>query len=219
MKKNIFIIILSFLVVGLAGFIAYDNFFAEKYSKEDLSKMGLIQTENGLVQTDCWTNDSTSSTSKEKSADERYKKYLKKLSKSMKEKYSERNTAGINQYNRIYNSLNKQEYSLEIDNSLNLLFSSFNHLETFNKYKLADDVVAYFLVNYGNGGYQSLYYIKSNGEVHNATIEQIDDGTIKDVKVDVKNVVEVRSVVSVDENGIGGSKAIFVDIDGNIIEK
>lgn len=204
MKKNIFIIILSFLVVGLAGFIAYDNFFAEKGSKE----------------TSCTTQVSdTKEESKEKTADERYKEYLENLSKSMKEKYSERNTAGMNQYNLIYNSLNEQEYSLEIDNSLNLLFSSFNHLESFNKYKIAEDVVAYFLVRTGNGGYQSLYYIKSNGEVHNATIEQIDDGTIKDVKVDVKNVVEVRSVVSVDENGIGGSKAIFVDIDGNIIEK
>ena len=40
MKKNIFLVILAFLVVGLAGFITYDNFFkpSTKCNVKDVKK-------------------------------------------------------------------------------------------------------------------------------------------------------------------------------------
>lgn len=205
MKKNIFIIILSFLVVGLAGFIAYDNFFAEKGSKE----------------TSCTTQVSdTKEESKEKTADERYKAYLENLTKSIEENYGTDDEGGIRQYSRVKSITYDLSYSIEINKNGELLLTYDGDLNSkFNNYKLSDDVVSFYLTYYGNGGYQSLHYIKSNGEVHSASIEQIqDDGTIKDTKIDVKNIVEIKSMLNTDENGIGGYSTVYIDIDGNVID-
>lgn len=208
MKKNIFIIILAFLVVGLGGFITYDNFFKPS-TKCDTSNS----------KTSTITKDSKKADSKTvESADERYKAYLSNLSKSIQKTYGEKNGAGMRPDELIYN--NEQEYEIILDKNQNLLFTSFNNLEKYNNYVLASDVVAFYRIPYGNGGFYSIYYITSKGEVHSAFVEQLqDDGSIKDTKVDVKNIIDIQTVNKTDADGLGGSHTIFIDIDGNIIEK
>ena len=198
MKKNIFIIILAFLVVGLAGFITYDNFFKPA--------------------TKCDVKETKKTETKEKTADERYKDYLDNLSKSIQKTYGEKKGEGMRPYEHIYN--NEQEYEIILDKNQKLLFTSYNNLEKYNNYVLASDVVAYYRIPYGNGGFYSIYYITSKGEVHSAFVEQLqDDGSIKDTKIDVKNIIDIKTVNKTDADGLGGSYTIFIDIDGNIIEK
>lgn len=208
MKKNIFIIILAFLVVGLGGFITYDNFFKPS-----------TKCDSNNTKTSTVTKDSKKADSKTvESADERYKAYLENLSKSIQKTYGEKNGAGMRPDELINN--NEQEYEIILDKNQNLLFTSFNNLEKYNNYVLASDVVAFYRIPYGNGGFYSIYYITSKGEVHSAFVEQLqDDGSIKDTKVDVKNIIDIQTVNKTDADGLGGSHTIFIDIDGNIIEK
>ena len=190
MKKNIFIVILAFLVVGLAGFIAYDNFLKPS-TKCDVKET--IKVEN-----------------KEKTIDERYDDYLKNITKTIEKLDNEQNTSFKSDIDSavFFISLNsKKELSIGFDTI------KVNKAST----KVADDAINYFITDVGNGGYHNIFYLNSKGELYKASLEGAleNNGTFNFEKTNYKNVIEVRSMLSVDENGIGGHTPMFIDIDGN----
>ncbi len=194
MKKNIFIVILAILVAGLTGFITYDNFFKPETK----------------------VNTKTKEVIKEKTADERYKEYLSNLSKSIKKQYVDDSTeknaysASTKNTTRVEKEELSGAYTVEINNNLELIInsSSFN----LDNYKISDNVLSYYIIHTGNGGFSSLYYITKDGKVYSANTEiaMYNGSTIQSKEVDVKNIVEIK------EGASTAGFPLFVDIDGNI---
>lgn len=198
MKKNIFIIILSFIVVGLLGFIVYDNFFASN------SKQGKVEKCKCVVKKDT------------KTAEERYKDYLDNLKVSINRTYID--NGGENTYSlpiintsRVENTMLSEVYNIKIDKNLELTIDS----DSLNNYKIADNVLSYYIIHTGNGGFSSLYYITTEGKVFIADVENAiyNKTTIQTKEIDVKNIVEIK------EGSSTAGFPMFVDIDGNIIKE
>ena len=199
MKKNIFIIILAFLVVGLAGFITYDNFF-KPATKCDVKEIKKTET-------------------KEKTADERYKDYLDNLSKSIQKTYvnetpTEDYSTSIVNTSVIEKTELGSTYLIEIDNKLELKVSS--QEANLNDYKIADNVVSYYIIHTGNGGFSTLYYINSSGKVYSANVE---NAIYNKTNIETKEITDVKNIIEIKEGSSTSGFPLFVDIDGNIIKK
>ena len=191
MKKNIFIIVLALLVVGLGGFITYDNFFKPS--------------------TKCETKIETKKVTKEKTADERYKEYLKNLTKTVEDSTDSQDVTvkTLNDITYFISINNKKELSIGYDT---------NEMNKINK-KEADDVIDFFTAYVGNGGYISLYYLTSKGELYVTTLDEyLGKEKFEFKKVEKNNIVSVKPVLSIEENGIGGYTVRFIDIDGNEVK-
>lgn len=210
MKKNIVIIILMFLVVGLAGFITYDNFFkpstkcTEKETKKTETK------EKTTTNSDSKNGTTKVEVTEKKNSDDLFKDYINNLSKSIEKKGQDcsfKTTIG-NKY-RIHLSTSKE---LRID---------FDTAEISGQNMLvANDVIAFYLTDIGNGGYTGLNYLTTDGSFYSATIEtSITDEKFNSSKVPFKNIISAKSYTSVDENGIGGHETVYIDIEGNTYTK
>lgn len=193
MKKNIFIIVLALLVVGLGGFITYDNFFKPS--------------------TKCDTKETTKTETKEKTADERYESYLKNLTKTIEGLDKEQSTS-------FKSDIDSAVFFISLDSKKELSIGFDTIKVNKASEKVAEDVIDYFIVDVGNGGYHCIYYLNSKGELYKVSLESAleNDGTFKSEKTNYKNVIEVRSMLEVDENGIGGHGPMFIDIDGNEVK-
>ena len=110
-------------------------------------------------------------------------------------------------------------YTLEITSDLKLLYviPSGSGLDYS---KVADDVVSYFNIFEGNGGYHTLYFITTDGTLHSANVDEVlNEGKQLVVKdLEYKNIVEVKGGVDGNEH-TASHMPIFVDIDGNLIIK
>ena len=85
---------------------------------------------------------------------------------------------------------------------------------------IANDVLNYYIIHYGNGGYKGLYFIYKDGSVGFANIDQAymnnEDITIKSID-NVKNIVTI--VQGSFSDGLSGHRGpIYIDIDGNMIK-
>lgn len=202
MKKNIFIVILAFLVAGLAGFIAYDNFVKP-------------QTKNTVKET-------KKTETKEKSADERYKDYLENLSKSIEKKYAEPkdfDNQGLIDQSMYTQAIENVNYTVTINEKKELRIS-YGESEvinpTYKEYKIADKVLAYFRVHVGNGGMYNIFYITEEGKVFSVNVEQLPT----DKPSEPKEVTGVKNIVLIKEGTtVSAGLPIYIDIDGNITIK
>lgn len=197
MKKNIFLVVLAFLVVGLIGFITYDNFFkpSEKCSTKKETKK--IETN-------------------EKTADERYKEYLDNLAKSIEKTYvnkhpNEEYSTSISNSTRVENQELGKSYSISINNKLELTTTA--EITGLNNGIIANNVVSYYIVHTGNGGFNSLYYITTEGKVYSANIEI---ALYNNTSLDIKEMDSVKNIVEVKNGNSTAGFPIYVDIDGNI---
>lgn len=109
------------------------------------------------------------------------------------------------------------------DNKLNLEYSNTNLHEKYGKYLVSSDVVSFFVVETGQGGCNTIYFINSDGSVSLIESEYflLNNGgnDILSVNHNIKNlkdIVYVTGYVNVDGPGMAG--ALFVDINGNIYE-
>ena len=182
-----------------------------------------------LVKYESKNNTNNSSTAiKEKNADERYKDYINNLADSIKKNYVGdyksvvNNTADEYKYNKSSDSYyfkSTNMYTLEITSDLKLLYviPSGNGLDYS---KVADDVVSYFNIFVGNGGYHTLYFITTDGTLHSANVDEVlNEGKQLVVKnLEYKNIVEVKGGIAGNEH-TASHMPIFVDIDGNLIIK
>ena len=99
-------------------------------------------------------------------------------------------------------------YTVSINKNLELTFTG----NGYSNYKIADNVVLYNRIFYGNGGYSNIYYITTDGKIHMSNMEAVaflgKEPNITDV--DKKNIVNIIQ---------GSSSAgfpIFIDIEGNV---
>ncbi|MBQ3475105.1 MAG: hypothetical protein IJH20_02945 [Bacilli bacterium] len=165
-------------------------------------------TEKTSTKTD---DDTKKSSTTEKTVDERYKDYLNNLANEIKEKSKfddgtlEADLPGI--VNSTYDFESKM-YTVSINKNLELTFTG----NGYSNYKIADNVVLYNRIFYGNGGYSNIYYITTDGKIHMSNMEAVaflgKEPNITDV--DKKNIVNIIQ---------GSSSAgfpIFIDIEGNV---
>lgn len=87
----------------------------------------------------------------------------------------------------------------------------------YNKYKIDDNVLDFFVVEEGNGGYKYLYYITNDGSLYVINADGLED-SIKPRKININNVISVIEVTDGYNDGGGEREALFVDIEGNIIK-
>ena len=193
MKKNVFITVLSFLVVGLAGFIAYSNFFVDNLSTDNTQDCKKIETV------------------KNKTADERYKEYLDNLVKSIKKTYVNSNKE--DDYSTELSNITYVEkkdmdpYSISITKDLIL---------TVGGEELSDKAVSYFNVHTGNGDYNTLYFITTEGKVYSANYES---SRVELKEPEVKEITGLKNIIEVKDGSSTAGVPIFVDIDGNLYTK
>ncbi len=90
-----------------------------------------------------------------------------------------------------------------------------------NRKEIDKDVLLYRVAAYGNGGYKGLYYIKENGKVYFANIEEalINNKTaqINELK-NLEKIVNIIPASHIDNSGGGAQQPVFIDIDGHIQE-
>ena len=143
----------------------------------------------------------------EKTADERYKEYIDNLSKSIEKQ----------KITFYYRTNGGYSFQIIIDNNKNLLIGG--DAPTFNRManKVADGVIDFFITGVGNGGFHSIYYLNTNGELYRASLEtSFENNQFEFEKVEVKNIVGVKPIVT--SNGVeAANSAAFIDIDGNMV--
>lgn len=84
---------------------------------------------------------------------------------------------------------------------------------------IANNILSYYVIYYGNGGFRSLYFIYEDGTVGKASIESdfVNGNSIEVETIEnLNNIVTIQQGVFSDEMGTGGYGPIFVDIDGNL---
>ncbi|MBQ3475208.1 MAG: hypothetical protein IJH20_03465 [Bacilli bacterium] len=212
------------LVVLLIAFAACAVLLFTGVVKSPMVKCEEKVVEKTSTKTD---DDAKKSSTTEKTADERYKEYVSNLASEIKAYYnnSKGRTTSLSSYAsdsfKVYYDVYSGfgSYRLSISNNLELLMdaSNPNNEELYSKYKLADNVVAYFVKHLGNGVPSTLYYITSDAKLHSIEVETTlsqgsKDFTAKDL--DKKNIVNIEQATFVDA---GGEDVLFIDIDGNAI--
>ncbi|MBR3116702.1 MAG: hypothetical protein IKF36_02365 [Bacilli bacterium] len=211
-KTNILAIILGVILVAVTtfGVLLYTGVVKSPMVKEKDC------TETTTKKDDTKKTDTKTDTTK--SADERYKEYITNLAASIKENYisdhkiDEGGYETSDKYNsqRIFGGSDRVGYGVAIKSNLELVYS----YQTTDERHIADNVVSFYPVYVGNGGYKTLYYITTDGVVHSANLELhlFDNQDLKITDLDYKNIIEVKSGTT-----YSAAVPIFVDIDGNVI--
>lgn len=146
-----------------------------------------------------------------------YKIYANKL-KEEEKKYT----------NDFYNQIIVESYCVEKSYKVNLDNNSQLSIEYYDnelntKYqKIADNILSFFVIETGNGGCNTLYFINTDGTVGQANVETFlanNDGTgeitiNKNIK-NLKNIVYITSAIN-NATASATSNPIFIDINGNM---
>ena len=118
------------------------------------------------------------------------------------------------------NMIDVKYYNVELNPEGELKVIYYSNDNSSDSKFIANDVLNYYIIYYGNGGYKGLYFIYKDGSVGFANIEQAymnkEDITIKNIE-NVKNIVTI--VQGSFSDGMSGYHApIYIDIDGNMIK-
>lgn len=198
-KKNngliIIIIILSLLVISLGGFIIYDKISTNK------------------------SDENTSNSEKVNVQDKKTNNDYKLFANNLKSKFSKYDNNNKN-YLYVNNGIVKDGYEVYLNEKQTLFVKYFN--EEFNskygEYKIADNVLSFYVIAIGQGGGNMLYFINEDGTVGSANIEyEIGNNNQIEIKKDLgyKNIVSIVNGVFGDEIS-GTHSPIFIDINGNV---
>lgn len=104
-------------------------------------------------------------------------------------------------------------YSLVLANN-QILFSTNDN--KYNNYVISENVLNISLVETGNGGYKTLYFIKNDGNLYSFCIDCIAENNILIEKENVSYIVDVIEG-AIDYEFSGANGPIYIDLDGNII--
>jgi hypothetical protein len=201
--SNWLAVILILLVIGLGGYIVYDK-VVKPYCTANTKVTSSSKTT---------TNKTVSTPQKEYSADELYAKYLKNLKTNLSNIDTNKDAnVAISSNSYIFDGY----YSFKIDKDGNLLMTidDKNYNSKYNNYVLSKNVLQMFLVNFGNGGYKTLYFIKEDGTLNKLCVECIADGQFSITQDSHKNIVNIVSA-NIDISKGGSWTPIFIDIEGN----
>jgi len=195
-KNNIliaFMIILVFIVLGLLGYIVYD-------------KVILDDNDTNISNVDKGNN-------VELSADELYANYLKKLKNNLNEVYKEYDAeVSIDSNSYVWDK--GYNFTITKDGRLLMTLLPEEYEEKYNNYELSKNVLQMFLVETGNGGYKTLYFIKEDGSLNSFCIECISNDKFEIKKEKYKNIVNVVETLF-DLTYSGAYGPVFIDIKGN----
>ena len=138
-----------------------------------------------------------------------YTKYLTNLKNNIVKNYKVFTNNQITSKSKILDT----NYTFIINKNLELLFTMGNK---YTNYKISNDVLNIFLINTGNGGYSTLYFIKSVGSLHSMCIECINDNN--KITINKEKYTNIVNVIQGDfSDGYSGAPdAIFIDIEGNM---
>lgn len=194
-KKNTWlIIILSFLVVILGGYVFFDNY-----------KDRLLINENDEL-----NNEDTN-------IDGNIKNNYSIFANNLKENVS---NFGNKNYLFVSNSVIDDGYEVYMDNNGDLFIKYFDDSLSvkFGNYKISSNVLSFNVVGVGNGGGNNLYFINENGTVGSADIEF---GVMNDGKITVNKDLGYKNIVNIvsgtfDDGYTGVHGPLFIDINGNI---
>ena len=198
-KSKALTIILVLIIIGLSGYLVYDKFITTdettttKETKEETKKTTANETKF----------------KSENKIEDLYKSYLDNLKKDITTKYNDNNYNVIN--GKYYNDT---LYTFSITKDLDLVFTSYD--SKFNQYKVSDNVLNMFIVETGNGGFKTLYFIKSDGSLNSLAIDSIADTGKIDVKKENKEYIVNVTTGGFDLNESGAYGPIFIDVKGNV---
>jgi len=195
MNKNIIITILIVIILGLGGYLVYDKVVKNNKVEETNESVNVENNEQQEI------------------SENSYEIFANKL----KTEFSKYNDSNKN-YKYIENDFVPSGYRVYL-NSNGSLYVEYNDATLDNKYgeyKIADNVLSFYVINTGQDVGNMVYFINEDGTVGSADTEFEIDNIIKVNKdLGYKNIV---SVVSGSYSyGITGSNGpIFIDINGNI---
>lgn len=195
--------------------------FVKETTNVETSNKTTITTESETTNSETVNNSSTNEQTTKvvtKSSDERYKEFITNLASSIKKNYinDHKQIEGSYETSDIYNSermrggANNNGYTVAVKNNLELIYS----YQTTDERHIADNVVSFFDVYVGNGGYKTLYFITTDGVLHSVNLELhlFENEELKIADLDYKNIVEIKTGATT-----SASVPIFIDIDGNVI--
>ena len=148
------------------------------------------------------------------------------LSKKFLEEYNDdviRGNLFISDVSFARTSDNRPIFILSIVSRDGKEFTKYYDNELNTKYqKIADNILSFFVIETGNGGCNTLYFINTDGTVGQANVETFlanNDGTgeitiNKNIK-NLKNIVYITSAIN-NATASATSNPIFIDINGNM---
>ena len=206
-KKNtgliITIVVLVVLLLGLFGYVCYDKFYLDK--RDDVSKVNNKINENVNF---TGTFDVFAKTLKANRV------------KHMQEDSKNNISTNADVYNSANGDIGYYSVLLTDDGKLSVSYDK----DSLKKYDTTIDsnVLFYELVNFGNGGYKTLLYVKEDGRLYNASVEydvySENKKAVGSLYGDYKDIVLIRQVGRLDKsNGVttGFKDLELVDINGN----
>lgn len=150
---------------------------------------------------------------KENQSENNYNIFAQSLKKELS-KYDNNNY----NYQRVTNEIVPDGYEISINEKGTLYVRYFNKElnDKYGKYKLADNVLSFYLINDGQNFGNMLYFINEDGTVGKASAEYRMNDNISVIKdIGYKNIVSIISGTFGDEfTGYHGP--IFIDINGKI---
>lgn len=121
-------------------------------------------------------------------------------------------------YQRVTNEIVPDGYEISINEKGTLYVRYFNKElnDKYGKYKIADNVLSFYVINDGQNFGNMLYFINEDGTVGKASAEYRMNDNISVIKdIGYKNIVSIISGTFGDEfTGYHGP--IFIDINGKI---
>lgn len=146
--------------------------------------------------------------------DEKFEQYIQNLKAVMK-KYNEEKVEGkeYREYQTDGKDANNKNYFITL---------SGNGTLKLNEKEVETNVIGFNVAYTGNGGYKNLYFIKDDGTVAYASIDEIQylsNGKVKTTSVkDLKNIISIIGGVSATYGHPGACYAYAIDIEGNMFE-
>ena len=118
------------------------------------------------------------------------------------------------------NMIDVKYYNVELNPEGELKVIYYSNDNSSDSKFIANDVLNYYIIYYGNGGYKGLYFIYKDGSVGFANIEQ---AYMNKENITIKNIENVKNIVTIVQgsfsDGMSGYHApIYIDIDGNMIK-
>ena len=208
--------ILVIILFAALAFVTDYAFIERKTSKCDCPKCEA--TNNEVISGDIENKDNTDDTQVIEDGSNKYNEFADKIISERKTffegEFLYRTTVDGN------NMIDVKYYNVELNPEGELKVIYYSNDNSSDSKFIANDVLNYYIIYYGNGGYKGLYFIYKDGSVGFANIEQAymnkEDITIKNIE-NVKNIITI--VQGSFSDGMSGYHApIYIDIDGNMIK-
>ena len=185
----VLVVVLLLVVIGLSGYIIYDKTITKNSNQNTPENNSIISNS--------------------------YELYTENLKNELK-KYDSNNQ----NYQFISNDIIEEGYEVYLDEKGSLYVQYFNDElnNKYGKYKIADKVLCFSVINVGQDIGNMIYFINENGTVGSADTEY---GVIGDNQIAVEKNIGYTNIVSIIPglfgDGFSGARGpIFIDINGKL---